>query len=270
MMYGAFAEQRGIDPREYYRQALAETPASSAATDSALSPPQIGQSYNAAGEAVGLDQSAESILAKMDAELSSQGEAPADGAPPVLSPETGVSYNAAEMSALSRLDKLELSAYSPGNTPGQPEEAASAATPPPARKRTQSEEEMEDEMSAVREDYLMDLFTNCQTCLDPISGEKLLVADLSYTIRMLSLQERYNLRAENELANDIEDNLIFERRSTTCATLARLLLAANSAHACCVGCAGRWRRRRSSARRTRPGCSRGTTTTSARTARRSC
>ena len=55
------------------------------------------------------------------------------------------------------------------------------------------------------------------TCdiLDPISGEKLLVADLSYTIRMLSLQERYNLRAENELANDIEDNLIFERRSTT-------------------------------------------------------
>ena len=38
--------------------------------------------------------------------------------------------------------------------------------------------ELEEEMSAVREDYLMDLFTNCQTCLDPISGEKLLVADL--------------------------------------------------------------------------------------------
>ena len=51
--------------------------------------------------------------------------------------------------------------------------------------------------------------------------------------------------------------------------LARPLLAAKSAH-CCVGCAGRWRRRRSSARRTRPGCSRGTTTTSARTARRFC
>ena len=43
-----------------------------------------------------------------------------------------------------------------------------------------------------------------QTCLDPISGEKLLVADLSYTIRSLSVEERYNLRAENELANDIE------------------------------------------------------------------
>ena len=95
---------------------------------------------------------------------------------------------------------------------------------------------MEDEMSAVREDYLMDLFTNCQTCLDPISGEKLLVADLSYTIRMLSLQERYNLRAENELANDIEDNLIFERRSTTCASHSRACCWLRTELTPAVGC----------------------------------
>lgn len=28
----------------------------------------------------------------------------------------------------------------------------------------------EEEMEEQREEYLMDLFTNCQTCLDPISG----------------------------------------------------------------------------------------------------
>jgi hypothetical protein len=79
----------------------------------------------------------------------------------------------------------------------------------------ESDSDEEDAMESIREEYLMDLFTNCQTCLDPISGEKLLVADLSYTIRLLSVEERYNLRSENELASEVEDNLIFERRSAT-------------------------------------------------------
>ena len=241
MMYAAFSEQRGIDPREHYQAALdaatlesdaigLSRPASlSAGTlDSsgevgevggevglsrpaslslsvAESPPAIGVTRPAS-----LDDSVDSVMQKLDGELNESLEAaPAVG----LSP--AVSFEATPGGAMSRLDRLEMSAYSPGMTPsaaGTPGEP----TPPPALiQRTQSEEEMEEEMAGIREEYLMDLFTNCQTCLDPISGEKLLVADLSYTIRMLSVQERYNLRSENELANDIEDNLIFERRSAT-------------------------------------------------------
>ena len=42
---------------------------------------------------------------------------------------------------------------------------------------------------------------------DPISGEELLVADLSYEVRLLSVEERYNLKSENELAGEVEDHL---------------------------------------------------------------
>ena len=267
MMYAAFAEQRGVDPREHYREALAadslgddgiSRPASFSAADGisrpasfsgddgisrpaslsgddgvsrpaslsgddgvsrpaslslsvAESPPAIGQSYAAASD-VGLNESVDAVMEKLDGELNGSLEAA-----PVLSPAVSFEPTPTPGGAMSRLDRLELSAYSPGMTPDTMKSggARGEPTPPPLVQRTQSEEELEEEMSGIREEYLMDLFTNCQTCLDPISGEKLLVADLSYTIRMLSVQERYNLRSENELANDIEDNLIFERRSAT-------------------------------------------------------
>jgi stage III sporulation protein SpoIIIAA len=73
--------------------------------------------------------------------------------------------------------------------------------------------ELEEEMEELREEYLSDLFTNCQKCMDPISGEELLVADLSYSVRLLSVEERYNLRSENELAGEVEDHMIFQSRS---------------------------------------------------------
>ena len=132
-------------------------------------------------------------------------------AEPVMTP-------GARLTPSARMALLEKVAVSPGHTPSVsegPPAPAPAPLPPPA---VVEDPELEEEMAGVREEYLMDLFTNCQTCLDPISGEKLLVADLSYTIRLLSVEERYNLRAENELANDIEDNLLFERRSATTVT----------------------------------------------------
>eukprot|EP01052_Picozoa_sp_SAG31_P047444 SAG31_NODE_9498_length_1268_cov_1.025663_2_plen_68_part_01 len=54
----------------------------------------------------------------------------------------------------------------------------------------------EAEMEDIREEYLMDLFTNCQTCLDPISGVSLAcctTAADSYN----SLEERVARRAES-------------------------------------------------------------------------
>lgn len=242
MMYAAFTEQRGIDPREHYRATLAEgveearpapgsgdidvsRPASLASEDEesrrtslslsvAESPPAIGHSQSA--DSVGLDASVDAVIQKLDGELDGSLE-PAPVLSPTVSFDVTPSAGPTPGGALSRLDRLELSAYSPGMTPDALKSAGTRGepTPPPAVQRTQSEEELEEEMAGIREEYLMDLFTNCQTCLDPISGEKLLVADLSYTIRMLSVMERYNLRSENELANDIEDNLIFERRSAT-------------------------------------------------------
>ena len=216
MMYAAFGEQRGIDPREHYQQALdaatldsgavglsrpASLSAGTLGSDDgedglsrpaslnlsvAESPPQIGVTRPAS-----LDDSVDSVMQKLDGELNESLEAaPAVG----LSP--AVSFEATPGGAMSRLDRLEMSAYSPGMTPGTAgTRGEPTLPPPPLLQRTQSEEELEEEMAGIREEYLMDLFTNCQTCLDPISGEKLLVADLSYTIRMLSVQERYNLRS---------------------------------------------------------------------------
>lgn len=58
--------------------------------------------------------------------------------------------------------------------------------------------------SAVDNTALFSLDLNSQ---DPISGEELLVADLSYEVRLLSVEERYNLKSENELAGEVEDHL---------------------------------------------------------------
>ena len=58
--------------------------------------------------------------------------------------------------------------------------------------------EEEETMEDLKEGYIMDIMSNCQSCLDPVSGERLLVADLSYTVRLLSVEERYNLRNESE------------------------------------------------------------------------
>ena len=41
----------------------------------------------------------------------------------------------------------------------------------------EDDEEMDDDL---REEYIMGIMSNCQSCLDPISGERMLVADLSY------------------------------------------------------------------------------------------
>ena len=68
----------------------------------------------------------------------------------------------------------------------------------------------EEEMEELREEYLSDMITNFQKCMDPISGEELLVADLSYSVRLLSVEERYNLRSENEMAGEVEDHMIFQ------------------------------------------------------------
>lgn len=224
---GSFSGDVGVSrPASLSSQAIGESrPASLSSDDEASrraslslsvaeSPPKIGQSYQA--DATGLDESVDAVMHKIDAELDGSLES-APALSPAVSFEPTPSAGPTPGGALSRLDRLELSAYSPGMTPDALKSAGTRGepTPPPAVHRTQSEEELEEEMAGIREEYLMDLFTNCQTCLDPISGEKLLVADLSYTIRMLSVMERYNLRSENELANDIEDNLIFERRSAT-------------------------------------------------------
>jgi hypothetical protein len=77
----------------------------------------------------------------------------------------------------------------------------------------EEQEELDEEMEELREEYVMGIMSNCQSCLDPISGERLLVADLSYTVRRLNVTERFNLRNENELSDSSEDNQLFERRS---------------------------------------------------------
>lgn len=82
-----------------------------------------------------------------------------------------------------------------------------------------------------------------QTCLDPISGEKLLVADLSYTIRSLSVEERYNLRAENELANDIEVPPAMKSPLGHAVQPPLLLPAASCSAVLTGGGGGAWRRR---------------------------
>ena len=80
---------------------------------------------------------------------------------------------------------------------------------------SEEEGDDEDDDEENKESYIMGIMSNCQSCLDPISGERLLVADLSYTIRLLSVEERFNLRNENELSDSVEDNALFERRSGT-------------------------------------------------------
>ena len=191
MMYAAFTEQRGVDPRDFYHQTAAAPapvpplPPAVVRLSPAKSPhPPTGPPPVPAAASTGsLRTDSPTVLLMPESQT------------PVI-PTPG-----------SRLAFLEEVAVSP----------QSVLTPVPAapERPADYDEELEEEMAGIREEYLMDLFTNCQTCLDPISGEKLLVADLSYTIRMLSVEERYNLRSENELSNDIEDNLLFERRSAT-------------------------------------------------------
>ena len=106
----------------------------------------------------------------------------------------------------------------------QPTEPAAAE--PAAGGGGEEAEEEDEEMEDMREEYVMGIMSNCQSCLDPISGERMLVADLSYTVRRLTVAERFNLRNENELSDSAEDNQLFERRSST--TLAERSLSGST------------------------------------------
>ena len=108
----------------------------------------------------------------------------------------------------------------------QQQEADRASTDAPGMPGEASDEMDEEAMEDLREDYIMGIMSNCQSCLDPISGERMLVADLSYTVRRLSVAERFNLRNENELSDSSEDNQLFERRSST--TLAERSLSGST------------------------------------------
>ena len=153
MMYAAFVEQRGIDPRDHYTEQQERTTATGKATQALTAQDTPEQSPTS--------------KAPEPAETTT----PLTLAPEVSPAKTPGSATPAPGSRLARLDSMAV-------TP--PVATSETAEPQSAQmdKSVVEDPELEEEMSAVREDYLMDLFTNCQTCLDPISGEKLLVADL--------------------------------------------------------------------------------------------
>lgn len=174
MMYTAFKEQRGVDPRVYSsgkpQKPLTLDPQG---TDGQQLLPEVGTADTPHAQAPDApapdapEPDPATVAAQPpptpEGSAASQPPAHSNSTPLTLAPATSQQWTPPQPSlvaetAASRLARLEQLAVSPAAASTQvasPEpEAAEAAEP--------DDPEVTEEMAAVREEYLMDLFTNCQ------------------------------------------------------------------------------------------------------------
>ena len=73
------------------------------------------------------------------------------------------------------------------------------------------------DLGRARDDYILEILNEQSSCIDPVTGRKALLSDMSYTLRVLAGMERTKLRdqvySREPAAGLLEDNSVYEQRA---------------------------------------------------------